>query len=111
MKDQIQLKGFRPGKVPVAHLRKTFGKSMMGEIVQEAVAEFSQKAVDDRSLRPAMSPQIQLVSKVEEVIAGAEDLVFTMGIDLMPDFKLADASSIALMRPITEVSDDDVLNR
>ncbi|NOT40035.1 MAG: trigger factor [Alphaproteobacteria bacterium] len=109
MKDQVQLKGFRPGKVPVAHLRKTFGKSMMGEIVQEAVAEFSQKAVDDRSLRPAMSPQIQLVSKVEEVIAGAEDLVFTMGIDLMPDFKLVDASSIALMRPITEVSDDDVL--
>ncbi len=109
MKDQVQLKGFRPGKVPVAHLRKTFGKSMMGEIVQEAVAEFSQKAVDDRSLRPAMSPQIQLVSKVEEVIAGAEDLVFTMGVDLMPDFKLVDASSISLMRPMTDVSDDDVL--
>ncbi len=109
MKDQVQLKGFRPGKVPVAHLRKTFGKSMMGEIVQEAVAEFSQKAVDDRSLRPAMSPQIQLVSKVEEVIAGAEDLVFTMGVDLMPDFKLVDASSVSLMRPIAEVSDEDVL--
>jgi trigger factor len=108
MKDQVQLKGFRPGKVPVAHLRKTFGKSMMGEIVQEAVAEFSQKAVDDRSLRPAMSPQIQLVSKVEEVIAGAEDLVFTMGVDLMPDFKLVDASSISLMRPITDVADEDI---
>jgi trigger factor len=94
--------------VPVAHLRKTFGKSMMGEIVQEAVAEFSQKAVDDRSLRPAMSPQIQLVSKVEEVIAGAEDLVFTMGVDLMPDFKLVDASSISLMRPITDVADEDI---
>ncbi len=108
MKDQVQLKGFRPGKVPVAHLRKTFGKSMMGEIVQEAVAEFSQKAVDDRSLRPAMSPQIQLVSKVEEVIAGAEDLVFTMGVDLMPDFKLVDPSSIALTRPITDVADEDI---
>lgn len=109
MKDQVQLKGFRPGKVPVAHLRKTFGKSMMGEIVQEAVAEYSQKAVDDRSLRPAMSPQIKLESQVDKVIAGAEDLVFTMGIDLMPDFKLAEASAISLIRPITEVSDDDVL--
>lgn len=108
MKDQVQLKGFRPGKVPVAHLRKTFGKSMMGEIVQEAVAEYSQKAVDDRSLRPAMTPQIQLVSQVDKVIAGSEDLIFTMGIDLMPDFKLADASAISLMRPVTEVSDDDV---
>jgi trigger factor len=109
MKDQVQLKGFRPGKVPVAHLRKTFGKAMMGEIVQEAVAEYSQKAVDERSLRPAMSPQIQLVSQVDKVIAGAEDLIFTMGIDLMPDFKLADPSTISLTRPMTEVSDDDVL--
>jgi trigger factor len=108
MKDQVQLKGFRPGKVPVAHLRKTFGKSMMGEIVQEAVAESSQKAVEDRALRPAMSPQIQMVSTVEKVIAGTEDLVFTMGVDLMPDFKLVDASSISLTRPVTEVSDDEV---
>ncbi len=108
MKDQVQLKGFRPGKVPVAHLRKTFGKAMMGEIVQEAVAEYSQKAVDERSLRPAMTPQIQLVSQVDRVIAGAEDLIFTMGVDLMPDFKLADAAAISLIRPITEVSDDDI---
>lgn len=109
MKDQVQLKGFRPGKVPVAHLRKTFGKSMMGEIVQEAVAEYSQKAVDERSLRPAMSPQIKLESEVEQVIAGTQDLIFTMGIDLMPDFKLAEPSTISLIRPQTDVSDADVL--
>lgn len=109
MKDQVQLKGFRPGKVPVAHLRKTFGKSMMGEIVQEAVAEYSQKAVDERSLRPAMSPQIKLESEVEQVIAGTQDLIFTMGIDLMPDFKLAEPSTISLIRPQTDVSDNDVL--
>ena len=110
IKDQVNLKGFRPGKVPVAHLRKTYGKSMMGEIVQEAVAEYSQKAVDERSLRPAMSPQIQMVSPFERVIAGSEDLIFTMGIDLMPDFKLAELSSIALMRPVAEVSDENVMD-
>jgi trigger factor len=110
IKDTVNLKGFRPGKVPVAHLRKTFGKSMMGEIVQEAVAETSQKAVEERSLRPAMSPQIQMVSQFEQVIAGGEDLVFTMGIDLMPDFKLAELSSIALMRPTTEVSEENVMD-
>ncbi|MCE9522719.1 MAG: trigger factor [Alphaproteobacteria bacterium] len=108
MKGQVQLKGFRPGKVPVAHLRKAYGKSMMGEIVQEAVAESSQKAVEDRSLRPAMSPQIQMVSAVEGVIEGREDLVFTMGVDLMPDFKLAEPSAISLTRPVAEVSDEDV---
>ena len=58
MKGQVNLKGFRPGKVPVAHMRKTFGKSVMNEIVQETVAEFSQKAVEERSLRPAMTPRI-----------------------------------------------------
>jgi len=110
MKGQVQLKGFRPGKVPVAHLRKTFGKSMMGEIVQEAVAEYSQKAVEERSLRPAMSPNIQLVSTFDRVVDGSEDLIFTMGIDLMPDFKLAELSAIALNRPVTEVSDEDVEN-
>ena len=109
MKDQVQLKGFRQGKVPVAHLRKTFGKSMMGEIIQEAVAEYSQRAVEERSLRPAMSPQIKLESEAEKVIAGTEDLVFTMGIDLMPDFKLDEASAISLVRPLTEVSDADVM--
>ena len=109
IKDQVNLKGFRPGKVPVAHLRKTYGKSMMTEIVQEAVAEYSQKAVEERALRPAMSPQIQMVSPFEQVVAGTEDLIFTMGIDLMPDFKPTDLSAIALVRPVTEVGDESVM--
>ncbi|MEQ1753091.1 MAG: trigger factor [Micropepsaceae bacterium] len=109
MKGQVSLKGFRPGKVPVAHLRKTFGKSMMGEIVQETVAEISQKAVEERSLRPAMTPRIELVSPVEKVIEGAEDLIFTMGVDLMPEFALTDAAQISLVRPIAEVGDEQVM--
>jgi trigger factor len=56
-----------------------------------------------------MSPQIQLVSQVEKVIAGSEDLIFTMGVDLMPDFKLVEASTISLMRPMTDVGDDDIV--
>ena len=109
MKGQVNLKGFRPGKVPVAHMRKTFGKSVMNEIVQETVAEFSQKAVEERSLRPAMTPRIELVSEVEKVINGDEDLVFTMGVDLMPEFKLADMTQIALPRPVAEVGDEQVM--
>jgi trigger factor len=108
MKGQINLKGFRPGKVPVAHLKKTYGKAMMGEIVQEAVAEAGQKAVEERSLKPAMSPQIQMVSPVEKVVEGGEDLVFTLGVDLMPDFTPADFNSISLIRPVAEVADEDV---
>ena len=109
MKGQVNLKGFRPGKVPVAHLRKTYGKSMMGEILQETVAEFSQRAVEERSLRPAMSPSIKLESEVEKVLDGAEDLVFTMGVDLMPDFTLTDVTQISLARPVAEVDDEQVM--
>ena len=109
LKGQVNLKGFRPGKVPVSHLRKTYGKSMMGEILQETVAEFSQRAVEERSLRPAMSPSIKLESEVEKVLDGAEDLVFTMGVDLMPDFSLTDVTQISLLRPVAEVSDAEVL--
>jgi trigger factor len=109
MKGQVSLKGFRPGKVPVSHLRKTFGKSMMGEILQETVAEVSQKAVEERSLRPAMSPSIKFEGEVEKVLDGKEDLVFTMGVDLMPEFGLADATQITLVRPVAEVTDDMVM--
>jgi trigger factor len=108
MKGQINIKGFRPGKVPVAHLKKTYGKAMMGEIVQEAVAEAGQKAVEERSLKPAMSPQIQMVSTVEKVVEGAEDLIFTLGVDLMPDFTPTDLSAITLVRPVADVTDDNV---
>ena len=109
MKGQVNLKGFRPGKVPVSHLRKTFGKSMMGEILQETVAEVSQKAVEERSLRPAMSPSIKFEGEVEKVLDGKEDLVFTMGVDLMPEFALADATQITLVRPVAEVTDDMIM--
>lgn len=109
MKGQMNLKGFRPGKVPVAHLRKTYGKSVMSEIVQEAVAEVSQRAVQERSLRPAMTPSIKLESEVEKVLDGHEDLIFTMGVDLMPEFQLTNASEISLTRPVADVDDAQVM--
>ena len=60
MKGRAQIKGFRPGKVPVSYLRKLYGKSLMGEIVQETVNESSLKALQDRSETPAFQPDIKL---------------------------------------------------
>ena len=70
IKDQVQLKGFRPGKVPVAHIRKTYGEQLMGEIIQETVNESSQQMLTDRDERPAMQPEIKLVGEAEEIING-----------------------------------------
>ncbi len=86
IRPQVQLKGFRPGKVPSAHIRKMFGKSLMGEIVQNTVEETSQKALDEKSLRPATRPSIQFDSPAEKVVSGEADLDYHMQVEVMPDF-------------------------
>ncbi|HWE06155.1 MAG TPA: trigger factor family protein, partial [Rhizomicrobium sp.] len=73
MKSRVHLKGFRPGKAPVSYLKKTYGKSMMGEIVEQAVSESSQKTGEDHALKLAFPPQVDLVSPIEEVVGGKSD--------------------------------------
>ncbi|HXC54683.1 MAG TPA: trigger factor [Rhizomicrobium sp.] len=108
MKPRMNLKGFRPGKAPVSYLKKTFGKSMMSEIVEAAVNESSQKAVNDNSLKPASPPKVDLVSAFDQVIDGKTDLEFTVKVDLMPDFELTDVSKLKVERLVGEVGDADV---
>lgn len=114
MKPRLHLKGFRPGKAPVSFLKKTYGKSMMNEIVEAAVNESSQKAITDNSLKPATPPKVDLVSEYQQVVDGKSDLEFTVKVDLMPEFELADVSKLKVERLVSEVQDadvDDALNR
>ncbi len=108
MKPDVQLKGFRKGKAPVSYLKKTFGKSMMGEIVEAAVNESSQKAVTDNSLKPAFPPQIDLISEMQQVVDGKSDLEFTVKVDLMPDFELADPAKLKVEKLVADVTDAEV---
>jgi len=108
IKPKLSLKGFRPGKAPVSFLKKTYGKSMMGEIVEAAVNEGSQKAVSDNSLKPAFPPRVEAVGDVQQVIDGKADLEFRVLIDLMPDFELADVSKLEVERLTADVGDEDV---
>jgi trigger factor len=108
IKPKLSLKGFRPGKAPVSFLKKTYGKSMMGEIVEAAVNEGSQKAVTDNALKVAFPPRVEPVGDVQQVIEGKADLEFRVLIDLMPEFELADVSKLEVERLFAEVSDEDV---
>jgi trigger factor len=108
MKPKVHLKGFRPGKAPVSFLKKTYGKSMMGEIVQDAVNESSEKAVKDNSLKPALPPRVDLVSELQQVVDGKSDLEFTLKVDLMPDFEVSDVAKLTVERLVGEVGDEDV---
>ncbi len=108
MKPRVNLKGFRPGKAPVSFLKKQFGKSVMGEIVQQAVDEGSQKAINDNQLKPALTPRIEPVGDVQEVVDGKADLIFTVVVNLMPDFETTDPSALKVERLVAEVTDAEV---
>jgi acyl-CoA synthetase (AMP-forming)/AMP-acid ligase II len=108
MKPRINLKGFRPGKAPVSFLRKQFGKSVMGEVVEAAVNEGSQKAISDNKLKPALQPRIEPVGSVEEVVEGKADLTFKVIVDLMPDFTVTDVSKLTVERLTSDVGDADI---
>ena len=108
IRPQMKLKGFRPGKVPAAHVRKMFGRDLMGELVNKLVDETNQKALEENELRPAGQPDVQLDADMEAVVKGEADLSYHMHIDVMPEFTPADISTIEITRPVAEVSDEQI---
>lgn len=111
IKDQVQLKGFRKGKVPIAHIKKVYGRSVMNDVLQEAIRETSSKAIKDRQERPAMMPDISLgenAAEIENVVAGKADLAYEMSFEVLPEVKLADFKSLKLERLVSEVEDEQL---
>lgn len=105
---QMKLKGFRPGKVPAAHVKKTFGRDFMGEIINDALNTSSQAALDETKVRPAAPAEMKLISDMDKVIAGQEDLAYEMSLEVMPDFTPVDPKTLKLDRPTYTASDADL---
>ncbi len=105
---KMKLKGFRPGKVPVSHVKKSFGRDMMGEIVNDAINESSQKALDEAKVRPAAPAEMKLTSDMEKVLSGSDDLAYEMALEVMPEFTPVDPKTLKLERPVYEASDADL---
>jgi len=103
LKSDIRLPGFRPGKVPMSLLRKRFARAVMGEVLEAAVSESTQQALDEQGLRPAMQPKIE----VKEFDEG-KDLEYTMAVELMPDFEPMDFSGLQLERLKGLVADKEI---
>ncbi len=108
MQPKVNLKGFRPGKVPAAHIRKMYGKSIMADIVNDVVQETSDKALAEKSLRPASRPSIKLDGDQEKLINGEADLDYSMALEVMPEFEPTDVTAISLERMIAEVPEDEI---
>jgi len=108
---QVQIKGFRPGKVPVSHLRRLYGKSTMAEIVQAVINEVARDTLSERGERAALSPDFKLPEDegaAERILNGEADLTYTMTYEVLPKVEIADFATIAVERPVVEVSEDEV---
>ncbi len=108
IRPQVRLKGFRPGMVPASHIKKMFGKSIMGDIVEELVSSANAEALQERELRPAGSPEIDLKSDVDKVMAGDDDLVYEMKVEIMPKFDVIEPKTISIERPVSKATEAEV---
>ena len=98
MQPQVSLKGFRPGKVPVGHIRKMFGQSIMKDLVEEVVNETSQQAINDNKIRPAGQPKVDLRANGEEVTKGEADLEYQLTVETIPEFEPVDPEKLKFTR-------------
>src|SRR4051794_13972497 len=111
LKERVQLRGFRPGKVPVTHLKKVYGKAVMAETIDAVIRELNGKIVSERGLKLATEPKVTIPDQeaaVEKLMGGQTDLDYTLALELLPKIDLGDFKAIKLERPVAEVSDGEV---
>ena len=100
---QVRLPGFRPGKVPMQILRRRFGPSVRGEVLESTLQASSAEAISERKLRPALPPKVDIVSADE----GA-DLEYKMAVELLPEIPEPSFADLGIERLVVEVPDEDV---
>ena len=111
LKDKVRINGFRPGKVPVSHLRKIYGRSVMAETIDQTIRDTNTQIFTDRGFRLATEPKITMPTEekeVEELLAGKSDLTYTVAIEVVPPITLADFKTFQVEKPVADVTDADV---
>ena len=111
LKGKVRINGFRPGKVPTAHLKRVYGRSVMADVVQNAVNEANKKIVDDNGLRLAQEPKIDFdggQEQVEKALEAKADLSFTVAIEILPKFDVGAFDDVSLERITADIADSDV---
>jgi trigger factor len=111
LKDKVRLNGFRPGKVPVSHLKKVYGRSVMAETIDQTIRDTNSQIFTERGFRLATEPKITMPTEqkaVEDILTGKSDLTYTVSIEVVPAIQLADFKSFTVEKPVAEVTDADV---
>jgi trigger factor len=111
MKGKVKLNGFRPGKVPMGHLKRLYGRSVAAETVEELIRDTNSQIFTERGFRLATEPKVTMPTEqkeVEDILSGKADLNYTVAIEVVPAIELADFKSFSVEKPVAEVAESDI---
>ncbi len=114
IKDKVKINGFRAGKVPMSHVAKLYGKSAMGDIVNETIEEQAKSLLAERKEKAAQQPSISMTedeAEAEEILAGKKDFEFKISYEVIPPFEITDFKKLKVERPVVEVSDEEIMEQ
>lgn len=104
MGHQMNIPGFRPGKIPLPVIKQRYGETVQNEILNDAVSNAIKNTLEERGLRAAAQPKITLKEGYKE----GDDLEFSFEIELIPDFEVPDFKGINLTRLKAQPSDEAI---
>ncbi|QQR35107.1 trigger factor [Devosia oryziradicis] len=111
LRGQANIKGFRPGKVPLAHIKKMFGRSAMSEVMTDAINSTVSETLDERKERAAAQPKVDLPDDqavINDVLDGKADLAFEVEYEVLPPVELMKLDGIKLDKPVIDITDEEV---
>jgi trigger factor len=106
LRGRVNINGFRPGKVPFAHLKRVYGRSVMAEVIQTVVGDAQKKVAEDNQLRLASEPKVNFpedAAVIEKVLACEADLDFSLDVEVLPKVEVQDHTGISLTREVPVV--------
>ncbi|PWW04177.1 trigger factor [Hoeflea marina] len=110
-KDKVRINGFRPGKVPMAHLKKVYGRSIMAQLVNDIIQERPTAILSERGEKAATQPQIAMTEDealADKILAAEADFEFTISYEVIPSFDIMDLSEISVVREVVDVPAEEV---
>ncbi|ORE95467.1 trigger factor [Stappia sp. 22II-S9-Z10] len=109
LRQKVRLKGFRPGKVPMAHLKKMYGRSAMAEVINDVMTESVRGAVEGRDEKPALQPDVDVdEGSMADVMDGKSDLSFAVKYEVLPEIEVAGLDAITVEKPVYEVPEEEL---
>jgi trigger factor len=111
LKDRVRINGFRPGKVPIEHLRRMYGRAVLAEAIEATVREANTSIIAEHGFKLATDPKVvmpEAEGEVAEMMAGKTDLAYSVELEILPQIELGDFKDIKLEKLVAEVGDPEV---